>query len=82
LEVSCPEELLLKLPGEKRTSLLEILRQDPRPSYQTDGDRIYGFLFSGFEIRFYVKNETATVVSVEKADESSLKGICDGKAAK
>ncbi len=67
LEVCCDALLLEKLPMEKRGSLLEILRQDPRPSYQEDSQRIYGFSFAGFEIRFTVSQGIAKVVSIEKA---------------
>ena len=66
LAVLCPESLLEKLPAEKREALLEILRQDPRPSYQDDPERVYGFPFAGFEIRFSVSGGTARVCSVEK----------------
>ncbi|MBR4288559.1 MAG: tRNA (N6-threonylcarbamoyladenosine(37)-N6)-methyltransferase TrmO [Clostridia bacterium] len=67
LEALCDDCLLELLPKEKRESLLEILRQDPRPSYQEDPERIYGFPFAGFEIRFAVANGVAKVVSIEKA---------------
>ena len=66
LSVNCSAELLAKIPTEKRKAFLEILRQDPRPSYQNEEERIYGFPFAGFEIRFCVSGDTCTVVSVEK----------------
>ncbi len=66
LSVFCPEEELFKIPLEKREAFLEILRQDPRPSYQNEEERIYGFPFAGFEIRFRVSGQTCIVVSVEK----------------
>jgi len=67
LEVLCDDSLLNLLPKEKQDALLEILRQDPRPSYQEDPERIYGFPFAGFEIRFTVEKRIAKVVSIEKA---------------
>ena len=54
LQVDCPESLLAPLPEEKRAALLEALSLDPRPSYQTDESRVYGFLFAGYDIRFTV----------------------------
>ncbi|MBR5295648.1 MAG: tRNA (N6-threonylcarbamoyladenosine(37)-N6)-methyltransferase TrmO [Clostridia bacterium] len=66
LAVECPESELVKIPEEKRAALFEILRQDPRPSYQDDSERIYGFSFAGFEIRFRVEEQTAIVISVVK----------------
>lgn len=66
LSVSFPEELLNLFPEEKREAAVKILSQDPRPSYHDDPDRIYGFPFAGFEIRFIVQGICLTVVSVEK----------------
>jgi len=64
LEVDFPEELLALIPEEKRAALLEVLSQDPRPSYQKDPERIYGFPYSGFDIRFRVKDKLLTVSQV------------------
>ena len=61
LKVECPPELLLKLPEQHRQTLLDLLAQDPRPSYQNDPDRIYGFPFAGFEIRFSVRDGVLSV---------------------
>ena len=55
LKVECPQKLLLKFPEQHRQALLELLAQDPRPSYQHDPDRVYGFPFAGFEVRFSVQ---------------------------
>ena len=65
LRVEFPEELLAKVPAEKRSALTGVLSQDPRPSYQEDAQRIYGFQFAGQEIRFRVCGGQLTVVSVE-----------------
>lgn len=64
LSVVFPEELLLKVPETKRCALTEILRQDPRPSYQTDPHRVYGFCFAGLEIKFTVCGDILTVRDV------------------
>ena len=66
LEVTFPSHLLSLIPEAKRTALFEILRQDPRPSYHNDPERIYGFPFAGFEIRFQVENKQLVVISVER----------------
>ncbi len=66
LSVACSDEILSLIPEHKRETVLEILRQDPRPSYQDDPKRIYGFCFAGFEIRFRVEEDLATVISIEK----------------
>ena len=65
LEVVFPEELLGRIPENKRSALTGVLRQDPRPSYQEDAQRIYGFSFAGQEIRFRVAEGVLTVVSVD-----------------
>ena len=65
LHVIFPQDLLSKLPEPHREPLCEILAQDPRPAYQQDPSRIYGFPFGDFEIRFSVEGEILTVLSVE-----------------
>ena len=65
LEVLISDEIKEAFPREKYSSLLEILRQDPRPSYHSDPERIYGFSFAGFEIKFRVKENELCVVSIE-----------------
>ena len=67
LNVNFPEELLQKLPEEKRSAAIGVLSHDPRPSYQRKPDRIYGLTFAGFDIRFTVTDDQLTVVEVTKA---------------
>ena len=64
LEVDFPAELLDRVPVDKRTALTGVLAQDPRPSYQDDPERIYGFPFAGMELRFRVEGNQLTVVDV------------------
>ena len=64
LEVVFPENLLSLVPPEHRQALLEILRQDPRPSYQQDPQRIYGVPFAGLDVRFQVDGNILTVREV------------------
>lgn len=66
LDVSCDEDKLTVFPDEKRETLLKILSYDPRPSYQTDENRVYGMSFAGFNVRFQVKETHLTVISIEK----------------
>lgn len=67
LEVRFAEGMLQKLPEEKRCAVIEVLKQDPRPSYHSDPERIYGMCFAGFEIRFMVEDRALTVVEVSPA---------------
>ena len=66
LKVEIPPEFTGKIPAEKIEALKEILSLDPRPAYQNDPTRIYGFQFAGCEIKFKVEEKTLTVVSVQK----------------
>lgn len=54
------------LPENKKQALITVLENDPRPSYQEDGERVYGFGFAGFEVKFVVKKETLFVKSIER----------------
>ena len=62
-----PETWLQKVPEEKRAALTAVLANDPRPSYQHDPERVYGFVFAGLEVRFTVAEGTLTVCAVEQA---------------
>ncbi len=65
LNVVFCKELLSKVHISKQKSLIQILEQDPRPSYQNDPDREYGMRFADYEIFFKVDGDTLTVVRVE-----------------
>lgn len=64
LKVECPPRLLARLPQKHRTPLIEILKQDPRPGYHHETDRVYGFEYAGFEIKFTVEDKTLTLTDV------------------
>ena len=64
LEVSCSEELLNRIPENKREALLDLLSQDPRPSYQDDPERIYGMEYADFDIRFKVCDKRLIVCQI------------------
>lgn len=55
-EVEIEDSLLTNLPEDKRVALMKVLMQDPRPGYQEDSDRIYGFEFDKWEVKFSVSN--------------------------
>ncbi len=57
-------ETASKLPQDKLDTLNEILSQDPRPSYQNDPERIYGFSYAGREVKFKVDGTTLTVTEI------------------
>ena len=60
----CHPELLPLIPENRREALRGVLAQDPRPHYQDDPERIYGFTFAGMEIKFRVDAGTLTVTEV------------------
>ena len=65
LKVDITDEMLSKIPHNKREALLGVLSHDPRPSYQQDPDRIYGLAFADMNIRFRVVDNTLTVLEIQ-----------------
>jgi hypothetical protein len=66
LRVACAEDLISRLPQEKRQALLDVLGQDPRPQYQNDPERLYQFEFSDFHVAFTVDGDCLTVQEITK----------------
>ena len=64
LEVRIPQGLLERVPPERREALRGVLAQDPRPRYQEDPERVYGFGFAGMEVRFSVADGVVRVVDI------------------
>ncbi len=64
LTVEFPEDLLARIAPDKRESLSAVLRQDPRPSYQHDPERIYALDFASYTVRFRVQDKLLTVTDV------------------
>ena len=67
LQVNAPKDILNILPKEKRDTLLKVLESDPRPSYIDDDERVYGFLFAGYEIKFTVCGDVVTLKEITQA---------------
>ena len=61
LNVEISDTLREKLPQDK---IDDALREDPRPSYIENDQRVYGFYFDKYEIKFTVKDKTATVTEI------------------
>ena len=66
LAVDIPPALLERVPEEKREALTGVLAQDPRPPYQSDPERVYGFGFAGLEVKFSVADGRLTVRDIEQ----------------
>ena len=67
LVVDFPQVLLEKVPLSARDSLVGVLAQDPRPSYQDDPARVYGMAFGTVDVKFTVADGVLTVVGVDPA---------------
>lgn len=64
LDAVIPEDMLNKIPEKKRAALIEILKNDPRPGYQRDPERVYKMSFAGFTVSFTVASDILTVKNV------------------
>lgn len=65
LEVDIPDEYKDRLDEATLQTIKEIIASDPRPSYQTDEERVYGFEYGGCEIKFVVKENVAYVKEIK-----------------
>ena len=62
LEIVNPEAIGRLMPNDKAEALIEVLKNDPRPQYHEDKDRIYGIDFCGNDIRFRVEGNQLTII--------------------
>ena len=54
------------LDEEMETELAGILRNDPRPQYQHDPDRVYGLTYGGHDVKFKIsENSVVTILVIE-----------------
>ncbi len=66
LEVDFPENLLDKIPVDKKEALIKLLSLNPKPAYQNDPERIYGLQFAGMEVHFRIEEGRCEVVEVSQ----------------
>ncbi len=69
LEVEIPEKWMAYIPKEQRRILIQVLSQDPRPSYQNEAERVYGMEYAGLEIRFQVQGNKLKICEIQKKSE-------------
>ncbi|MCI9011708.1 MAG: tRNA (N6-threonylcarbamoyladenosine(37)-N6)-methyltransferase TrmO [Oscillibacter sp.] len=69
LAVECLPELWEKVPPQRREALRAVLALDPRPRYQDDPGRVYGFGFAGLEVRFSVEGGVLRVREILEGTE-------------
>lgn len=65
LTVKDPKNCLSVFSDENREELQDILKNDPRPAYHNNPERIYGIIYGGKNVRFKINNYTLTIYSVE-----------------
>ena len=64
VKVEIPEETAEKMNPEDREALEAVLREDPRPAYQDDPERIYAFEFGGRHVEFRVADQVLSVIRI------------------
>lgn len=69
LTVDFPLTLQAKINKSKLEQLKAVLASDPRPAYHNDADRIYGFEFANYNIKFKVEGNKLNVKQVEVQNE-------------
>lgn len=70
LEVEIPDDIQALFNDGQIAALKEALAFDPRPGYKGDDERIFGFCYGVYDIKFKVNNGLLTVVGAEP-----MKGI-------
>lgn len=68
LEVIIPDNLIGLIDKNDLKNITEILKSDPRPHYQHDGDRVYAFEFSKYHIEFKVYQKKSEIIDVQIVD--------------
>lgn len=66
VEVDFPQELKEKVSPELFPALVGVLEGDPRPSYHSDPERVYGMSFADLEVKFTVSDGVLKVIDIEK----------------
>jgi len=74
-KVDAPEEILAKLPEEMRQTVKDLLAQDPAPHYQDDEDRVYGFEYAGYEIKFRRADGVLVLTDVSRAEPDAAEKL-------
>lgn len=73
IHVNITDELLAKVPADRRDALLGVLARDPRPTHMHDPNRVFGLPFAGLDVRFTFDERTVEVISIDslRHDESN-----------
>ena len=68
VEVEIPETLADGMEPEELKALTAVLREDPRPAYQDDPDRVYAFEFWGRHVEFRVEGKILRVNKIQNSE--------------
>lgn len=71
LEIHYEENVFENVSSAKKQQIIQLLSQDPRPSYHDDPERIYGMSFDGLEIKFKVASGILTILDIEHKKAAS-----------
>ena len=74
LKVEIPEHWMSHIPENKKDSLIQVLSQDPRPSYHQDSERVYWMEYAGMGIRFTVEQGCLYVREICPLQEQQEEG--------
>ena len=65
IDVEISDEAKARLTPDEEKKLTALLRQDPRPSYKSEDEKIYGMKLGGKEIKFKYENCKLIVTEIE-----------------
>ena len=68
VEVEIPETLADGMEPEELKALTAVLREDPRPAYQDDPDKVYAFEFWGRHVEFRVEGKILRVNKIQNSE--------------
>lgn len=68
LKVEIPDTIKTRFDLDFLNDITQLLENDPRPAYKTDGDREYGVLYYDKNIKFKVTDGVISVTDIELSD--------------
>ncbi|MBO4232317.1 MAG: tRNA (N6-threonylcarbamoyladenosine(37)-N6)-methyltransferase TrmO [Bacteroidales bacterium] len=70
VDVVIPEKFNGLLSPDKMEALHQVLALNPVPAYHNEPDRVYGFTFSGVEVKFFIANGVLTVAEIAENQDN------------
>ena len=66
MKVEFEDGLIEIIPEDKIECLIDVLRQNPRPGYHDDDNKVYGMYYMDKNIRFVVNRNNIKVIAIEE----------------